>query len=62
MLRRAWTATPAAALEVAGIKIAFCSEECRTKVTEGKLADRANRVFSNDAFSRGFVLVAAKTQ
>ena len=42
--------------EVAGLKVNFCSEECRKKVVGAKAIDRLNLVFADEAFARAFVV------
>ncbi|MBI1832268.1 MAG: hypothetical protein HYR84_12565 [Planctomycetes bacterium] len=48
----------AAVVEVVGLKVYFCSQECVKKVTNAKPADRVNLVFGEQAFARGFVLAS----
>lgn len=47
-------------LEVAAINVAFASEECKKKIADAKPAERANLVFGEQAFARGFVVTIAK--
>jgi YHS domain-containing protein len=50
---------PAAVVEVAGVKVAFCCAGCKSKVAKAKGARQINLVFNDKAFEKGFEKVAA---
>jgi YHS domain-containing protein len=51
---------PATAIDVDGVKVAFCCDKCKAKV-EGTEGDaKIALVFSDDAFKKAFVLAKAK--
>jgi YHS domain-containing protein len=51
---------PNAAGEVGGVKVSFCSEDCKKKVADASAKDRVNMVFGNPAFARGFIIMGKK--
>jgi hypothetical protein len=51
---------PDATIDIAGVKVALCSEGCRKKVVDAPAKDRPGMVFGEQPFARGFVVAAAK--
>jgi YHS domain-containing protein len=50
---------PAAVVEVAGVKVAFCCNGCKSAVAKAKPAQQIRMVFNDKAFQKGFEKVAA---
>ncbi len=51
---------PETAITVAGQKVAFCCNNCKSKVESAEEAKQANLVFNDKAFEKGFKKVAAE--
>lgn len=45
---------PEQSLEVGGVKVSFCCENCKTQAAAVSGADQVNLVFGQEAFSKGF--------
>ena len=45
---------PETAIEVAGVKVCFCCNNCKGKVEKAKGDEQLNLVFSDEAFKKGF--------
>lgn len=50
---------PQAVVEVAGVKVAFCCNGCKSAVAKARGARQVNMVFNDKAFKKGFEKVAA---
>lgn len=48
------------AVEVGGVKVAFCCNNCKKKVTDAQGDEQLNLVFSDTAFDKGFEKPKAK--
>jgi hypothetical protein len=54
---------PATTIEVAGVKVAFCCNGCKTSVANRKTENaKINAVFNDKAFKKGFEKVAVADQ
>lgn len=47
-------------LEVSGVKVGFCCDGCKGKVDKAEGDEKANLVFSDDAFKKGFEIATKK--
>jgi YHS domain-containing protein len=48
---------PETAIEVSGVKVCFCCNGCKGKVTKAKGDEQIEMVFGDDAFKKGFKVV-----
>ena len=51
---------PAKELEVSGVKVNFCCDGCKGKVSKATGDDQLNLVFSDEAFKKGFEVKKAE--
>ena len=51
---------PDTAIDVAGVKVCFCCNNCKGKVAKAKGDEQINLVFSDAAFEKGFEVEKAK--
>jgi YHS domain-containing protein len=51
---------PDTAIEVAGVKVAFCCNNCKGKVAKAKDDEQIDLVFSDGAFKKGFEVAKKK--
>ena len=45
---------PATAIDVSGVKVAFCCNNCKGKVSKAEGDEQLNLVFGEEAFKKGF--------
>jgi YHS domain-containing protein len=50
---------PATAIEIAGVKVAFCCNNCKGKVAAAKAEEQLKLAFSDQAFKKGFEIPKA---
>jgi YHS domain-containing protein len=53
---------PATEVEVNGVKVAFCCNNCKGKVTKAAAAEQLELVFSDKAFAKGFEVKKAEAK
>ena len=51
---------PATAIEVGGVKVAFCCNNCKGKVSKAEGDEQLNLVFGEEAFKKGFEVTKAE--
>ena len=53
---------PDTAIEIAGVKVSFCCNNCKGKVASAKADEQLTLVFSDKAFAKGFEIPKAKKE
>jgi YHS domain-containing protein len=53
---------PATAIDVQGVKVAFCCNNCKGKVAGAKVEEQLNLVFADKPFAQGFEVKKAKEE
>ena len=51
---------PATAIDVSGVKVAFCCNNCKGKVSKAEGDEQLNLVFGEEAFKKGFEVKKAE--
>jgi hypothetical protein len=51
---------PATVIDVGGVKVAFCCNNCKGKVSKAEGDEQLNLVFGDDAFKKGFEVKKAE--
>ena len=51
---------PATAIDVSGVKVAFCCNNCKVKVSKAEGDEQVNLVFGEEAFKKGFEVKKAE--